>query len=89
MSTREERDHFNIWAPSVVLKVPVAERWSAHVEYFGMFADGRADGQNPQYFSPGLHYLITPHFEIGTRIGWGLNQDAASFFTNVGAGILF
>src|SRR5262249_11850379 len=42
--TKEEGDHFNQWAPSVVLKVPVADRWSVHGEYFGIFTDGRATG---------------------------------------------
>ncbi|MBS0204925.1 MAG: transporter [Planctomycetes bacterium] len=89
LSTREEGDHFNLWAPSVVLKVPVADRWNVHAEYFGTFSAGRAVGQNPQYFSPGIHYLITPGLEVGTRVGWGLNNDAASFFANVGFGLLF
>jgi hypothetical protein len=89
LSTREERDHFNLWGPSVVLKVPVADRWNVHAEYFGVFSDGREQGQNPQYFSPGIHYLISPDCEIGTRVGWGLNQDAANFFANVGLGLRF
>ncbi|WP_146373401.1 transporter [Symmachiella macrocystis] len=44
---------------------------------------------NPQYFSPGIHYLISTEFEIRVRTGWGLNQDAANFFTNVGVGVRF
>ena len=86
VATKEEGDHFNDWAPSVVLKVPVAERWNVHAEYFGLFTDGRAENRAPQYFSPGIHYLISPDCEVGVRVGWGLNDDASNSFTNVGFG---
>ena len=89
VATKEEGDHFNDWAPSVVLKVPVAEQWNLHAEYFGLFTDGRAESRAPQYFSPGIHYLISPDFEVGVRVGWGLNDDAANSFTNVGFGLRF
>jgi hypothetical protein len=89
VSTDEQGDHFNEWAPSVVLSAPVSDKWNAHVEYFGIFTNGRADETNAQYFSPGLHYSVSPDFEIGLRVGWGLNQDAASDFLNVGSGIRF
>ena len=89
VATKEEGDHFNDWAPSVVLKVPVAEKWNVHGEYFGLLTDGRAENLAPQYFSPGIHYLISPDFEVGVRLGWGLNDDAANSFTNVGFGLRF
>ena len=87
IATKEEGDHFNDWAPSVVLKIPVAKQWNVHGEYFGIFTDGRSESLNQQYFSPGVHYLISPNCEFGVRLGWGLNQDAARFFTNVGFGL--
>jgi len=87
ITTQEAGDHFQQWAPSIVLKVPVAERWNIHGEYFGIFTDGRTDETNGQYFSPGIHYLISSNFEFGVRVGWGLNNDAANSFTNVGFGI--
>lgn len=83
----EDDDHFNQWAPSVVLRVPVHEQWNIHAEYFGLFSDNREEERSPQYFSPGVHYLISPNCEIGVRVGWGLNDDAARFFTNVGLGV--
>lgn len=89
INTKQEGDHFNQWAPSVVLRIPVADRWSMHGEYFGIFTDGQSQGSNPQYFSPGAHYLVSPNCEIGVRVGWGLNQDAANFFSNVGLGLRF
>jgi hypothetical protein len=81
-----EEDDFNVWAPSTVLKVPVGERWKVHAEYFGIFSNGRADESVQQFFSPGAHYLITPNFEIGVRVGWGLNDEAPNFFSNAGLG---
>jgi hypothetical protein len=79
-------DGFNVWSPSAVLKVPVGERWKAHVEYFGILSDGRADETVQHFFSPGAHYLITPDLEIGLRVGWGLNDETPSFFSNAGLG---
>jgi hypothetical protein len=82
-------DHFNQWAPSVVFKVPVRERWNVHAEYFGIFSQNLAEDTTPQYFSPGVHYLLSPDCEIGVRVGWGLSDDAAAFFSNVGLGLRF
>jgi hypothetical protein len=79
-------DHFNIWAPSTVLKIPVGERWKVHGEYFGVISQGRARDRSQHYFSPGVHYLLTSDLEIGIRVGWGLNEDAANFFSNIGMG---
>lgn len=87
--TAAEGDRFNQWAPSVVLKVPVAERWNAHVEYFSIHTDGRADERSSHYVSPGVHYLVTPDLEVGVRMGWGLSDDASKFFNNVGLGWRF
>lgn len=84
-----EEDNFNAWAPSTVLKVAFAEQWNAHIEYFGIFTDGRADELSKSYISPGIHYLVTPDLEVGVRVGWGLSGDAANFFSNVGVGLQF
>lgn len=72
-----------------MLKVPFGEHWKAHVEYFGVFSGGRSDETVQHFFSPGMHYLVTPNFEIGTRVGWGLNREAPNLFSNVGLGYRF
>ena len=82
-------DRFNIWAPSTVLKIPIGERWKAHAEYFGVLSDGRATESVQHFFSPGVHYLINSDWEIGVRVGWGLNEQAPNFFSNVGCGYRF
>jgi hypothetical protein len=81
-----EDDDFNRWAPSTVVKVAITEQWVAHAEYFGIFTEGRANELTQSYFSPGVHYLVTPDFEVGVRVGWGLSNDAANFFSNFGIG---
>jgi hypothetical protein len=36
-----------------------------------------------------MHYLITPNLEVGLRLGWGLTNRTAPFFSNVGFGWRF
>jgi hypothetical protein len=85
----EKGDHFNVWAPSVVLRMPLGKSWNVHVEYFGLYSQDRAEDFARHYFSPGAHYLVTPDLEIGARVGWGLNEQAARFFCNAGLGWRF
>lgn len=84
-----EEDHFNRWAPSTVLKMEVAEGWKAHVEYFGIFSEGREEEFSQSYISPGIHHLLTENCEVGVRVGWGLGAESANFFSNVGVGVRF
>jgi hypothetical protein len=88
-TANEDGDHFNQWAPSAVLKVPVGEKWAAHVEYFGTYTTGKAQNTTQHFVSPGLHYLVTPNLEVGFRLGWGLNDQSARFFANAGIGWRF
>jgi hypothetical protein len=85
----ENGDHFSNWAPSAVLKIPIGEKWATHVEYFGVFSAGKAEDTSQHYFSTGLHYLVTSNVEVGFRVGWGLNNQSARFFSNVGFGWRF
>lgn len=84
-----EKDDFAVWAPSTVLKIPLGERWKAHIEYFGIFSSGREEPTVQHYLSPGAHYLINPDLEVGTRFGWGLNDQAVNFFINAGFGWMY
>lgn len=86
---KEYNDRFEQWTPSIVLRKTLAERWNVHAEYFGHFSQDRRDNFQRHYFSPGVHYLITPDVEIGVRLGCGLNDDASKFFSNVGLGWRF
>jgi hypothetical protein len=82
-------DRFNVWEPSTVIKIPLNERVKAHVEYIGVFSDGRDEETTQNYFSPGVHYLINRDFEVGVRVAWGLNEEAPDFFSNIGFGWQF
>lgn len=82
-------DRFNLWAPSTVLKIHLTESIRTHVEYFGLFSDGQANETVKHYASPGLSFLVTENLEVGVRVGWGLSDDAATFFSNVGFGWQF
>lgn len=84
-----EDDNYNRWLPSTVVKVEVAERCNAHLEYFGIYSQGREDAVSQSYISPGVHYLLTPNAEVGVRVGWGLGAESANFFTNIGMGLRF
>ncbi len=82
-------DSSNRWGPSIVLRMPIDDRWNTHVEYFGVFSQGLTDDTGAAYVSPGTHYLITPNLELGIRLGWGVTHDAGNFFTNLGFGWRF
>jgi hypothetical protein len=85
----EDGDRFSEWAPSAVLKIPFGEKWSTHIEYFGIFTSGKSENTAQHFVSPGLHYLVTSNLEVGFRVGWGLNNQSARFFSNVGFGWRF
>ena len=77
---------FDRWSPSVVLRVPVTSRWEVHAEYFDTFTPRRVIEVNRAFFSPGTHYMLTKNFEIGLRVGWGVTDSAAPFFSDAGCG---
>lgn len=85
----EPGDAFNQWAPSIVLRVPINDRWDVHVEYFGIYSQGAHEDFSRAFFSPGTHFLLTPNLELGVRLGWGITEDAPRFFSNVGIGWRF
>ena len=78
------RGWFSRWAPTVILRVPVTERWELHAEWFETFTQGLPIDTVRPFFSPGTHYLLTENLEVGIRIGWGLNDTAAGFFSDTG-----
>jgi len=85
----EKLDAFNQWAPSTVLKIPVGDRWNVHAEYFGIFSSGKEEPVDLQLASMGGHVLVTEDFEIGLRVGWGINDSSPDCFSNVGVGVRY
>lgn len=41
------------------------------------------------FVDTGLHYFVTPNFEIGTVIAFGINKQSDPIIVNVGAGFRF
>ena len=41
------------------------------------------------FFSPGTHFVINENVEIGLRVGWGLTEEAANFFSDAGLAIRY
>ena len=85
----ERKNAYNRWGPSIVLRIPVTERWHAHLEYFGVFSQGWIQDTSRAFISPGAHYNFTPNLELGLRVGWGVSPEAANFFANTGFGWRF
>lgn len=77
---------FDRWSPSVVLRVPLTDRWEVHAEYFDTFTKRNVLDVHRAFVSPGFHYLLTKNLEIGLRVGWGVTSEAAPFFSDAGFG---
>jgi len=88
---REHEDHYNLWAPSVVLKIPLVEsrRWFTQIEYFSVMSDGREVDFSKQFIDTGLHFLPTPNFEIGGVVAFGINEQTRGILLNFGFGYRF
>ncbi len=84
-----EEGWFDRWMPSTVLRMPVTDRWEVHAEWFGSWTQGLANDKVQPFAGPGTHFMLTPSFEIGCRMGWGLTRDAAGYFVDAGAGWRF
>lgn len=84
-----EADAFDQWSPSTALRIPVGERWNVHAEYFGIMSSGKEKPIDLQYGSIGGHVLLTEDFELGLRVGWGLNDTSPDFFSNLGVGLRY
>lgn len=84
-----EHEHFDQWAPSSVIRFPVGDHWTGHVEYFGIMSAGKEREFTTHYFGFGPHFLPTQNFEIGGRVGFGINEQSAPFFANIGVGWRF
>lgn len=79
-----EEGTFDKWMPSVVLRMPLTERFEVHAEWFGTWTDGLEDEKVRPFIGPGWHYALFPGFELGLRVGWGLTADAANFYSDFG-----
>ena len=81
-----ETGWFSRWSPTVILRMPLTERWEVHAEWFETVTQGLPIDSVRPFFSPGTHWLLTENLEVGIRVGWGLNDTAATFFSDAGFG---
>lgn len=81
-----EEAWFSRWTPSVVLRMPMTERFEVHAEYFESLTQGLVTDTRRGFFSPGTHILLTERLEVGVRVGWATTADAAPFFSDAGFG---
>jgi hypothetical protein len=84
-----EAGRFDRWMPSVVLRIPVTPRFEMHAEWFGSWTQGLPDDSVRHFAGPGSHFMITSNLELGCRMGWGLTNDAARYFVDVGLGYAY
>ena len=86
-----EGDHYTLWAPSAVLKIPFGreDRWFTHVEYFSVLSVAKQEPFSNHFIDTGLHRLITPDIEVGDLLGFGLNEAAPPIIVSVGLGVRF
>ncbi len=54
-----EEGRFDRWMPSVVLRIPVTDRWEVHAAWFGSWSQGLADDSVRPFAGPGTHFMIT------------------------------
>ncbi len=82
-------DWFSRWTPSVVLRMPITDRWEVHAEWFGNYTAGLPETTSQPFFNPGTHYILGENVEIGLRVGWALNGQTAPFFSDAGLALRF
>jgi len=88
---RLAKDHYDVWSPSAVLKIPFGrqKKWFTHIEYFGLYSSGKRKEFCLNLLDSGLHYFLTPNWEIGTIVGFGLTPESQGLFLNFGSGLRF
>jgi hypothetical protein len=88
---REGPDGYTLWAPSTVLRIPLGreKHWFTHLEYFGIMTQAKGRDFSKQFIDTGLHYFITPNFEIGSVVAFGINEQTRGVLVNVGFGTRF
>lgn len=50
---------------------------------------GQGTDFSKQFIDTGLHYFITPSFEVGTVVAFGINEQSRGVLVNVGFGVRF
>ena len=88
---RELGYDYTLWAPSAVVKIPFGrrKRWYTQFEYFGIVSEFRPRNFSKQFVDTGLHYFITPNWEFGATVSFGINEQTQGTMITAGTGIQF
>lgn len=68
--------------------VALTDRLGTYLEYYGFYPNAENEDA-AHYVNGGFTYLINNNVQIDWRIGAGLNNEAADFFTGVGVAVRF
>jgi hypothetical protein len=77
-------DRFNQIALSGSLGGTINERLSGFVEVYGL-SEESPEGDETAYADAGLLYLLRPRLQLDVSLGFGLVDEAADWFVNLGA----
>ncbi len=88
---RELGYNYTLWAPSTVIKIPFGrrKRWYTQFEYFGIVSEYRPKNFSKQFVDTGLHYFITPNWEFGATVSFGINEQTQGTMISAGTGFQF
>lgn len=82
-----EGDNERFWesAASFTLGRDLSEDWGVYAEYFGIFSEANSvQAGSENYVNGGFTFAATDNLQLDVRSGFGLNSDAANFFSGVG-----
>ncbi len=74
-------------AQSWTVGYSLSEKWGAYTEWFALIPSGADTARTESYANGGLTYLFSNNVQFDIRVGWGLNEAAADFFTGTGFSI--
>ena len=82
-----EDDRYFEAASSLALGMDLGNSFGTYLEYFGFYPNDSADEESTHYASSGITYSCSKNSQLDFRVGVGINDDAADFFTGVGYSI--
>ncbi len=83
-------DTFIAWTQSVALGAKLTRQSTGYFEWFGIFTDGRAEGEKAlNFLNFGIDYLLSKNTVVDVRVGWGLNEQTDDLFVGVGGAFRF
>ena len=74
---------------SFSMSLDLDDSWGAYLELFGFLPENGADRVDEAYVNGGVTFAVTETCQLDARVGAGINDDAADFFTGVGGAVLF